>query len=226
MCMKSDWVGRTDRIDKVLTVTVRADLWPWALIGLSRSLGGLPKDPGVSGPGGHTTAAQVVAPLSQTEKTKRSKWRKNIIHYQKKERTRLDSSWTKTKLISRCCCVHYWLILQAWLPGNTAVVNGITLTAREGCGFDYQLGLLLFVWLPDQLSDRPVADKNKELESMVWPATLEAVTAVTDQEPPTKIFHKNKLEWFDAILQHSVEIFPTHFICCEQSSHLTVVPDI
>lgn len=61
-----------------LTVTVRADLWPGALIGLSRGLGGLPEDPRVSAPGGYTTAAQVEAPLSQTDKTKRSKRRKNM----------------------------------------------------------------------------------------------------------------------------------------------------
>lgn len=51
-----------------LTVAVGADLWPGALIGLSRSLRGLPEDPRVSGPGGHTTAAQVEASLSQTDK--------------------------------------------------------------------------------------------------------------------------------------------------------------
>lgn len=59
-----------------LTVTVRADLRPGALVGLSWSLRGLPEDPRVSGPGGHTTAAQVEAPLSQTDKTIKSKRRK------------------------------------------------------------------------------------------------------------------------------------------------------
>lgn len=59
-----------------LTVTVRADLRPGALVGLSWSLRGLPEDPRVSGPGGNTTAAQVEAPLSQTDKTIKSKRRK------------------------------------------------------------------------------------------------------------------------------------------------------
>lgn len=47
---------------------MRADLWPGALVGLCRSLRGLPEDTGVPGPGGHTTATQVEASLSQTKK--------------------------------------------------------------------------------------------------------------------------------------------------------------
>lgn len=59
-----------------LTVTVRADLGPGALVGLSWGLRGLPEDPRVSGPSGHTTAAQVEAPLEQTEETIKSETRK------------------------------------------------------------------------------------------------------------------------------------------------------
>lgn len=81
---------------------MRADLRPGALVGLSRGLGGLPEDPRVSGPGGHTTAAQVEAPLSQTDKTKTSKRRKNMNDYQKKgedsfKKTGLDSSQSGRK---------------------------------------------------------------------------------------------------------------------------------
>lgn len=51
-----------------LTNTVRADLWPGALVGLSRSLRGFPEDTRISGPGCHTTATQIEASLSQTDK--------------------------------------------------------------------------------------------------------------------------------------------------------------
>lgn len=70
-----------------LTVTVRADLRPGALVGLSWSLRGLPEDPRVSGPGGHTTAAQVEAPLSQTDKTIKSKMRKKHELFSEKAKT-------------------------------------------------------------------------------------------------------------------------------------------
>lgn len=51
---------------------MRADLWPGALVGLSRSLRGLPEDTRISGPGGHTTATQGEASLSQTDKIMKS----------------------------------------------------------------------------------------------------------------------------------------------------------
>lgn len=53
---------------QTLTDTVRADLWPGALVGLSWSLRGLPEDTRISGPGGHTTATQIEASLSQTDR--------------------------------------------------------------------------------------------------------------------------------------------------------------
>lgn len=56
---------------QTLTNTVRADLWPGALVGLSRSLLGLPEDTRISGPGGHATATQIEASLSQTGKNHR-----------------------------------------------------------------------------------------------------------------------------------------------------------
>lgn len=66
-----------------LTVTVRADFWPGTLVGLSRSLRGLPEDTGVSGPGGHTAATQVEAPFSQTDERIRHYGGKNIKNLQR-----------------------------------------------------------------------------------------------------------------------------------------------
>lgn len=73
-----------------LTVTVRADFWPGTLVGLSRSLRGLPEDTGVSGPGGHTAATQVEAPLSQTDE--------RIRHYGGKSINNLQRGGLKQKI--------------------------------------------------------------------------------------------------------------------------------
>lgn len=54
---------------QTLTNAVRADLWPGALVGLSWGLRGLPENTRISGPGGHTAAAQVETSLSQPDKT-------------------------------------------------------------------------------------------------------------------------------------------------------------
>lgn len=56
-------------IEKYVTLTsgVRADLWPWALVGLSGGLWRFPEYTGVSGPTGHTTATEVEASLPKTE---------------------------------------------------------------------------------------------------------------------------------------------------------------
>lgn len=56
---------------KTLTIAVRADFWPGALVGQPRSLWSLPEDARVSGPGSHTTATEIEAALPQTDKIKK-----------------------------------------------------------------------------------------------------------------------------------------------------------
>lgn len=55
---------------QVLTNAVRANLWPGTLVWLPGGLRGLPEDTRISGPGGHATATEIEASLSQTVRIK------------------------------------------------------------------------------------------------------------------------------------------------------------